>query len=235
MQLFPDLKPTALPPEIRFVQGDVNEVDFACIADASLVVADPPWTYEGGLYGRADVAEIEKHYANMSMGDIVRALNRVHAAFPEERTKERGVRLAMWATFPLLERWFHESHDLKWRYVSGGAWVKDGGGVGHHWLGAAELVLLYTKGVHLTNHFGALRNGHASQRRQHSEKPTDWMAQWIERWTEPGDLVVDIFSGLGPLARACHRTKRRYIGFDSDASRIEKAEDLLRAFMGGVE
>ena len=54
-----------------------------------------------------------------------------------------------------------------------------------------------------------------------SQKPTALMAWIIERWTEPGDLVLDPYMGSGPVAQACHELGRRYIG-------IELVEDYCR-------
>ena len=72
-----------------------------------------------------------------------------------------------------------------------------------------------------------MQNAHESERQKHSEKPAAWMAQWIERWTEPGDLVLDLFAGMAPVARACARTGRRYVGAEIDPERYRQAVDRL--------
>lgn len=39
--------------------------------------------------------------------------------------------------------------------------------------------------------------------------------RWIlEKWTEPGDLVLDPYMGSGPIAQACKEKGRRYIGIE---------------------
>jgi len=39
--------------------------------------------------------------------------------------------------------------------------------------------------------------------------------RWIiDRWTEPGDLVLDPYMGSGPVAQACADLGRRYIGVE---------------------
>lgn len=45
------------------------------------------------------------------------------------------------------------------------------------------------------------------------------MREWIRAWTDPGDLVVDVFAGLAPLARACYAEGRRYVGAEIDPER----------------
>ena len=47
-----------------------------------------------------------------------------------------------------------------------------------------------------------------------TQKPVDLMRWIIDRWTEPGDLVLDPFMGSGPIAQACHELGRRYVGIE---------------------
>ena len=51
----------------------------------------------------------------------------------------------------------------------------------------------------------------------------------IELYTYAGDLVLDPFIGSGTTAVAAVSTRRHYVGFDTDASYVELAEDRLRA------
>jgi DNA modification methylase len=54
-----------------------------------------------------------------------------------------------------------------------------------------------------------------------SEKPVDLMRWIVEKWTKPGDLVLDPYMGSGPIAQACHDLGRRYIG-------VEVVEDYCK-------
>lgn len=187
----------------------------------SLIIADPPWSYS---QAPGHSANPENHYSAMSDVEIAKLLDR---AFD---TMEKG-RLAMWCTWPKLDDWVKAkaSTRWRWRYVSGGSWhkVAGQGGTGYHWLGASEWVELSVKGTGLCTEWGALTNAHTSERRKHSEKPVEWMAAWMERWTKPGDLVLDLFAGLGPAARAAARTGRRYVGAEVDPERYRMAVDRL--------
>ena len=119
----------------------------------------------------------------------------------------------------------------RWSYVTGGSWHKLGpGGVGYHWLGASELVLIFKKGSPPADRWGPLTNAHTSHRQAHSEKPADWMAGWLERWTDAQDLVVDLFAGLAPLARACVKVGRDYAGAEIDPDRWRQAVDRLALY-----
>jgi hypothetical protein len=224
--LFPLLKPKELPATIQFLCKPLQEVESSVFAEAKLLVADPPWRYQGGVFEGAASAQIEQQYPSMETTEIAAELQRLGEA-------SQDARLAMWCTWPLLflegKRGWKEQSIQPWRYVSGGSWFKENcGGIGHHWLGVTEPVLLYVKGKPGIK-YGSLKNGCASPVQQHSEKPWRWQAEWLERWTEPGDLVVDIFSGLAPMARACHAKGRRYIGIESSAERIEQAVQRFHA------
>ena len=186
----------------------------------ALIVADPPWHYS---QAPGHSANPENHYDPMTDREIAAILDRAYD------TMDRG-RLAVWCTWPKLDQWYQAkaANGWRWRYVSGGAWTKTkGSNCGFHWLGASEPVLLYVKGTGLCTEWGPLKNAHTSDRRRHSEKPIDWMAEWIERWTDPGGLVVDLFAGMAPLARACRRTGRRYCGAEIDPERYRQAVDML--------
>lgn len=47
-----------------------------------------------------------------------------------------------------------------------------------------------------------------------TQKPVNLMLWLLDRYTKPGDLVLDPYMGSGPIAQACHMTGRRYIGIE---------------------
>ena len=49
------------------------------------------------------------------------------------------------------------------------------------------------------------------------------MRGWLRRWTDPGDLVLDLYAGLGSVAVACALEGRRYIGAEIDPERHRRA------------
>ena len=68
---------------------------------------------------------------------------------------------------------------------------------------------------------GFARSSENSYHVHPTQKPTALMRWIVDRWTEPGDLVLDPYMGSGPVAQACHELGRRYIG-------IELVEDYCR-------
>ena len=60
------------------------------------------------------------------------------------------------------------------------------------------------------------------------------MREWLRAWTDPGDLVVDVFAGLAPLARACLAEGRRYVGAEIDPVRHASALGRLALAVSGA-
>jgi hypothetical protein len=190
---------------------------------ATLVVADPPWIYEN-VAGDSDP---EDRYSCLSIEQI--------GAHLQVSTRHApNARLALWLTWPILaQEWDVAQSPLRriagWQCISGGAWEKtEHQGVGHHWLGRSEPVLLYRRGSPPTNRVADLGNAHASHPGEHSVKPITWMREWIRRWTEPGDLVLDLYAGLGSVAIAAMLEGRRYVGAEINPERHARAMDRLR-------
>lgn len=193
----------------------------------TLVVADPPWSYSNDNASLEGIAG--NQYTTNGNAGIASVLANAH------KIANKNARLAMWGTWPKLEEWIVETAAMgnawPWRFVTGGAWTKLGGpGVGFHWLGSSEFCLIYTAGSPVIHRDVVLLNAYSSFREKHSEKPWQWMAGWIERWTEPGDLVLDLYAGMAPLARACVATGRRYLGAEIDPVRHRQAVDRLALF-----
>jgi hypothetical protein len=145
-------------------------------------------------------------------------------------------RLALWSTWPIQAQWWKQP--LRgWRYVTGGSWHKLGiGGVGYHWLGQDEPVLIYVKGSPpntwdgLANAWDTTGEGASLPAGGHSEKPVGWLQHWLRRWTRPSDQVVELYAGTAPLGEACLlEGQRRYVGVEIDPQRIAQGQARLQA------
>jgi len=198
----------------------VDEV-LAEVRGARLVVADPPWRYanqagaanpeDNGIYCGLDNAEIVAH---------------LEASYDCAATNSR---LACWYTWPQSAEWRAAGMaGRRWgTEISGGVWVKAPHvGVGYHWRGHSEPVALFCRGATGRSR-EALGNAHVSRPGPHSEKPLDWLRAWVRAWTDPGDLVLDLYAGLAPMARACAIEGRRYVGAEIDPERHRAALDRL--------
>ena len=52
-------------------------------------------------------------------------------------------------------------------------------------------------------------------------------ATLIERFTSPGDLVVDFFAGSGTVLAAAKKLDRRFVGFETHADNVEKIAERI--------
>jgi site-specific DNA-methyltransferase (adenine-specific) len=56
-----------------------------------------------------------------------------------------------------------------------------------------------------------------------TQKPIALLLDWIAKFTEPGELVLDPFMGSGTTGIACERLGRRFIGIEKDPKYFELA------------
>ena len=221
MTLFPGLLPRspAAPDGIDLRCCDVATL-LREVRGARLVHADPPWQYSTGALGKGSAQpELNGIYQCISDADIVAHLD---ASFDSSAP---NARFLCWYTFPKAAEWRAAGQaGPRWGpEVSGGAWVKTGQvGVGYHWRGQAEPVALFTRGT-TGRPESLLLNGHVSEPGPHSEKPLEWLRAIVRAWTAPGDLVLDLYAGLAPMARACALEGRRYAGAEIDPERHRRA------------
>lgn len=184
---------------------------------ARLVHADPPWQYRnsgtsGGFNGAAGGV-----YECATPATIVRDLN---AAFDSAAP---DAYLLLWITWPILVEEITKApgilRSVAWRAVSGGSIHKDTGiGIGFHWRGDSEPLLLLTKGKPKPITKGG-RNAYQGARARHSEKPEPYLRALLEAFTAPGDLVLDLYAGLAPMRRAALAAGRAYVGAEIDPER----------------
>jgi hypothetical protein len=207
------------PASIDLRCCDVVEM-LADARDARLIVADPPWQYSEAP-GVAN-PEVNGIYDGLPDSVIAYHLDLAYGS------AGKACRLAVWYTFPKDAEWDAAGRaGERWGPIkTGGAWLKTGQvGVGYHWRGQVEPVAVFTRGS-TGRCRELLLNGHQSPPSDHSEKPIEWLRAWVRAWTDPGDLVVDLYAGLAPSARACLIEGRRYLGAEIDPAR--HAEALAR-------
>lgn len=86
------------------------------------------------------------------------------------------------------------------------------------WSNAFRGVKIYR---HAWNGFG--RSSENSYHVHPTQKPVVLMKWILEKWTEPGDLILDPYMGSGPIARACADLGRRYVGIEIVEEYVETA------------
>ena len=191
-----------------------------------VIWSDSPWSYSAGIPGHGRMGE---HYDGLSVAQIAEH----HAAVYDVAGDD--CYLAMWATWPFIRQALLEVAG-PWEFLSGGCWAKTGQvGTGYHWRSQSEPLLLHRKGKPRPWRMApVLRGAHIEHREwngdvRHSEKPVEWMADCVAAWCPPGGLVLDLYAGLGSVARAVRRAGegRRYVGAEIDPERHAGALALL--------
>ncbi len=90
------------------------------------------------------------------------------------------------------------------------------------WSNLGGTVRMFT---HLWN--GVLRDSEIGWHVHPTQKPVALMTWILNKWTEPGDLILDPYMGSGPIAQACHELGRRYIGIEIEEKYCQIAVDRL--------
>ena len=225
MMLFDSLPTAPAVPGIDLRCCDVAEV-LATVEPGAvdLVVADPPWDAYREKPGVADPSLTYTLLTEEQIG--------AHMASATALLRPGG-RLALWTCWPLLVDAVNASERPPWLRVpgltwkTGGAWSKSGSapGVGFHWRGKSEPVLIGTTAGKAGRAACILRSGYTSEPEEHSRKPAPWMADWVRAWVPPGGLVLDLYAGLGSVSEAVVMAGegRRYIGAEIDPERHASA------------
>ena len=60
-----------------------------------------------------------------------------------------------------------------------------------------------------------------------SQKPKSLMIELVDKFTNPGDLIFDPFTGSGSTGVACVQTGRRFIGIEIDPGYYQIAKDRI--------
>ena len=194
-----------------------------------LAIFDPAWSQYTQQAGQADPSKsylvLSEEVIGAHLQDGVRLL-------------KPGGRLVLWACWPLLVEALGGEGLPPWldvpglRWVTGGAWDKRGQlGVGYHWRGHSEPVLVGVKAGGAAGRAAIpLRNSFSSTKADHSAKPAGWMADWIRGWVPEGGRVLEPYAGLGSgaVATLLAGGGRHYVGWELDPERFGTARANVR-------
>lgn len=111
-------------------------------------------------------------------------------------------------------------------------WDKGNTTPNKYYLNAYELVLMLRKGpAKNINNLGTkniLKVPNIVRVKKHpTEKPAELMQILVENSTNPGDIVLDPFMGVGGVGIACKNTDRRFIGIEIDEKYYNIAEQRI--------
>ena len=112
-------------------------------------------------------------------------------------------------------------------------WDKGNSVPNKYYMNSYELILMLRKGrAKNINNMGTsniLRVPNIVRNKQHpTEKPAELMQILVENSTNPGDLVLDPFMGVGGVAIACQRLRRNFIGIEIDEKYFNIADQRIK-------
>ena len=99
---------------------------------------------------------------------------------------------------------------------------------------ASTPIVFFSKGRYEPRHWfiNALSSPGAEKDAHPWQKPLGNVAYYLERFSEPGELVCDPFLGGGTTAVAAQQAGRRFIGCDVDPGAVEVTLERLQGMQG---
>ena len=122
-------------------------------------------------------------------------------------------------------------------FIKNLVWVKDNKIMGQSYMSQFEYIIFLRKGCHkkinncgesdvLTFPNKKLKDENGKTIHD-TEKPVGLMNVLIDNSSQPYDLVLDPFMGIGSTGVACRNTNRNFIGFELDEEYFNIAKDRL--------
>lgn len=197
-------------------------------ASVDLIVTDP--AYES----------LEKHRA---VGTTTRLKHSWFSIFPNARFGELFVELYRvlrrhshlyvfcdWDTAVVMKPAGEAAGFRCWKPL---IWDKKSMGMGYHYRGRYEMILFFEKGKRKLNDlsipdvlpFKRIRGRGAYP----TQKPVELAQLLIQQSSDVGDTVLDPFAGSGSFGVAATSIGRIFLGVDSSAAAVERAEARLAA------
>lgn len=207
-------------PGCEFWSGDAAEVAPNIGPRAALGLFDPPYGIDWHAAGHGDIAFDKNPWTAsryfVPLMTSVLADDAVFAAFSSQRVA------SVW------ERQMRRS-GLKVRPMV----VWDKGSAWHDQRGATPEVLLIgvrgNPGVDLNDLVLRYPVSRDKETKENSPtpKPLEMCDYLIRRLSQPGDLIVDLCAGAGPIGRAAVARKREYIGVEYEDDRARYSAKRL--------
>lgn len=136
---------------------------------------------------------------------------------------------------PRLLGWVRDSKNqdgdklFSWQYSKPLVWDKVNAGMGYHWRGTHEYIVMLEKGKRRLNDLGkqdVLRHKRVTGSYP-TEKPLALIEELLLNSTKEGDWVLDPFCGSGVTAVACQKHNRNCVTIDISERAIKHAKERL--------
>lgn len=221
--------------------GDSVELAEKLPSGINCVITDPP--YGVNFWSRRAVTPEGKKFVRKVDNDneIENALQLFRTVMNEILPKTADeAEFYVFTRWDIVDEWIRlvrsigKDHDFRYKMLL--VWDKGIPGMGDidaNWGCGHELILYLKKGKrdlpYRRSGIISVDKVHTSKHIHPTEKPVPLLEKLIEMSTNPGDLVVDPFSGSGSTAVAAQRLERNAIGIEVDEHYIEPSRARLRA------
>jgi DNA modification methylase len=72
-----------------------------------------------------------------------------------------------------------------------------------------------------------ISSNHKEGTKHPTQKPIKFLERFVQTYSNPNDLVIDLFSGSGTTAVACKTNNRKFIGFEINPEYIKMSDERL--------
>ena len=211
------IKPETKTDDITLIHGDFREVLQGHDFSKGIIISDPPYPREYlPLYSDLAYSGMQWHCSRMILmiGQSILADVMEQVLTASKIPEEGGTELDRWEyhwcgcylTVGPSTRIWDRKVSTSWKPILSFGYLED------DWPNLTTDLFKSTGDDKQHHHWGQNENG---------------MAEIVEAFTKPGDLVIDPFLGAGTTAVVCRELGRKFIGCDVDAAAVEAARSRL--------
>ena len=201
--------------DVKLILGDCLQV-LPTLDAADAAVFDPP-------YGIG-----ENNHRNMSRANLAAANDYGHFTWDNERANPETIRMVLQMTKEQVIFGGNYYADILPPSSSWIVWDKQNG---HN--DFADCELAWTSHRRTVRIFRYMWNGMIKakpEKRYHpTQKPLALMKWVIENYTNPGDIVLDPYMGVGTTGLACVELGRHFVGIEIDETYFNIAQQRIAA------
>jgi hypothetical protein len=211
------IEPRTSSDDITLIHGDFRDVLQGHDFSDGIIISDPPYPREYlPLYSDLAYWGMQWHCSRMILmiGQSILADVIEQVLTASKIPAEGGTELDRWEyhwcgcylTIGPSTRIWDRKISTSWKPILSFGYLED------NWPNLTTDLFKSTGDDKQHHHWGQNENG---------------MAEIVEAFTEPGDLVIDPFLGAGTTAVVCRELGRKFIGCDVDAAAVEAARSRL--------
>jgi site-specific DNA-methyltransferase (adenine-specific) len=200
-------------------------------SSANLIVTDPPWDSLEVHRSRGTTTRLTNEwFETMTIEDIREVLVEAY------RVAAPGTHMYVIADY--ISAFRLEPHKLTpWHFWKGLVWDKVSLGMGYHYRAQYEMVLLFEKNksrrqLHNRSVPDVIRSRKLKGKGLYpTEKPVELLELFVLQSSDPGELVIDPFTGSGSTGDAALGLGRRFLGTDIRQEARDCAEKRFSAII----